>query len=367
MAVRKVKKVVLYSTISGILVAILTSGVWFATYRFYTAKLLEERQSFEKQLAQRNSLLQRYQDESKKAYVLQSAKQAGEIIGAMDLREEKIPSHVTPGNVVLDPKDLVGKHLKINALAGTMLTSDMVRDASKMDSTERKHESQYIRLPLRIQKTDVVDIRIVFPNGEDYIVVAKKKLSDVHAGQQLAFFNVTEEELMILQSALVDSYMREAELYAVPYVDPEFQERAVVTYVPTMDVLRAMQTDPGIIDKAKLAAMALLRPDLDRRMNELPEGSKVRIGADLPSGSGVSKRISEGGRAPLGPEEEGVTVPQPAAPNPGMQPQTQANTAPVQMPVEPPQNQGAPAADGTQPSPSAPDVSTGNSTSLLGG
>ena len=290
MAVRKSKKILRYSAVSGLLVAIVTSGVWFASYRYYNAKLIDERAAYEQQLADKNEILKRYQDQSRKAFILAAPKSAGEEIIASDIKEEMIPEFASPANLISNKQDIIGKFLKINAGVNTSITAEMVRDDAELDPSERIEETQYVKLPIRAKKTDVVDIRIVFPNGEDYIVIAKKKLEDIEVNNQYAFFNDSEEEAQMLQAALVDAYINNAELYMKRYVEPEMQPRPEPTYLPNLDVLRVIKANPLIVDQAKWKLTDELRKALDKRLEELDPANNIRIGADAPVGSGVSRR-----------------------------------------------------------------------------
>ncbi|MRN53055.1 SAF domain-containing protein [Paenibacillus monticola] len=290
MAVRKSKKILRYSIISGCLVAVITSGVWFATYRHYNAKLIDERVSYEEQLTDKDEVLQRYMDQSQTAYVLVSSKLAGEAITESDVMEEKLPKFSSPDNLISESKLIVGKYLKIDAMPGTALTTEMVRDEERLDPSERKEETQYIKLPLRLTKRDVVDIRIVFPNGEDYIVVGKKSLEDVDLANQYTFFNDDEEEMQMLQAALVDAYINNAELYMKQYVEPELQPEPEANYVPNLDVLRVIKDNPLIIDQAKWSLAAQIRTELEKRLEAIKDGNEIHVGAQAPSGSGVIER-----------------------------------------------------------------------------
>lgn len=290
MAVRRSKKIWRYSIISGSLVALMTSGVWFATYRHFSAKIIDERAAYEEQLKDKDKDMQRYLDQSQTAYVLISHKLAGEKVTEEDVIKENLPKFSSPDNLISEPKGVVGKYLKIDAMPGTALTQEMVRDQERLDPSERKEETEYIKLPLRLTKRDVVDIRIVFPNGEDYIIVGKKKLEDIDLANQYTFFNDTEEEAQLLQAALVDAYINKAELYMRQYVEPELQPEPIPNYVPNLDVLKVIKENPLIINQAKWSLAEELRKGLDKRLALIKPEDDIRVGAQMPSGSGVSER-----------------------------------------------------------------------------
>ncbi|MFC6333909.1 SAF domain-containing protein [Paenibacillus septentrionalis] len=290
MAVRRNKKLLRYTLISGTVVAVFTSSVWFLSYRHYNAKLVEERSQFSIQLMEKNQELEKYQDQSKRGYVLSTVKNAGQMLEESDIKEEILPVFAAPDNLIQSKEDIVGKYLKINASPGTAVTLEMVRDEEILDPSERIEETEYVKLPIKVKKDDVVDIRIVFPNGEDYIVISKKKLIDVDVVNQYSFFHNNEEEALLLQAALVDAYINYAELYMKVYVEPELQERPDPTYIPNSDVLTVIKSNPLIVDQAKWKLANDLRAAMEKRLAAYEDGEMFRIGAQAPAGSGVSNR-----------------------------------------------------------------------------
>ena len=169
----------------------------------------------------------------------------------------------------------------------------------------RKEETEYIKLPLRAEKGHTtVDIRIVFPNGEDFVVMSKKKLDDFDLDKQQAFFTDNEEEAMMLQSAMVDAYINNAELYMKAYVEPEMQAAPIANYLPNLDVISLLKTDPMIVDRARWGLVDRLRKSLDERLKDIEEVKKVRVGADAPQNSGVIKRKKPDGATAATPTDQ---------------------------------------------------------------
>jgi hypothetical protein len=70
-----------------------------------------------------------------------------------------------------------------------------------------------------------------------------------------------------------------------------------VNYVPNLDVLKVIKSNPFIIDQAKWSLAEDLRKELEKRLEALEDEDNIRVGADAPSGSGVIKRKSEQGAA----------------------------------------------------------------------
>lgn len=285
---RKQKIVMIFVGCGGVLLLVLLT--WISAASISNAKWKDERSRYDQSLALQSEKLNQYEQKTRAGFVLAVEKSAGDPIYETDVEKMALPDYFTPSNVIESEEQLIGKSLKINALAGTLVTAEMVHEQGGLDPSLRKEEAQYIRLPLRIKPRDIVDIRIVFPNGEDYIVLSKKRLDDVDTSNQLSYFTVSEQERGLLQSALVDAYTNKAELYAIQYVEPELQPEAVVTYVPNLDVIKVLRSNPNIVNKAKLGLHEELRQELNKRLSSIPESDRQRLGSLAPDKGAVSLR-----------------------------------------------------------------------------
>ncbi|MGN0481883.1 MAG: hypothetical protein ACI4EV_09955 [Lachnospiraceae bacterium] len=76
------------------------------------------------------------------------------------------------------------------------ITVEAVPDAGQIESYS------FIRIAGFIEAGDYCDVRILFPSGENFIVLAKKKVLSVD-GTNVSF-SVTEPEIMAMSSALYD-------------------------------------------------------------------------------------------------------------------------------------------------------------------
>ncbi|WP_193726776.1 hypothetical protein [Paenibacillus guangzhouensis] len=295
---RRNKKIMFYLLLVGITAVIVTSSVGFMSYRFFNAKLLKERTLYENKLAEKSQQLALYEVKSHQGFVLKNKKKAGETINEEDIVSLKLPDYFTPIDLIDTRENIVGKVIKINADTNTAITNEMVYANGPLDPSLRREEVEYIKLPLELKNKDTVDIRIVYPNGEDYIVVSKKKLDVVNQEKQLAFFNSVEEEALLLQSALVDAYINNAELYMKKYIEPEMQPEPIVTYTPNKDVITVLKTNPQILNQAKWKLSLKIREGLEDRLKLIEDKDRIRVGADAPSGSAVSKRKGNDGAVP---------------------------------------------------------------------
>ena len=140
--------------------------------------------------------------------------------------------------------------------ANTVITSSLISRTEDITSDDlRKEEYNVISLPVDLAPGEYIDVRLMLPNGQNYIVVSKKKVSiPIVNGLYLSDtiqMNLTEEEIMVLSSAIVESFKTTgAKLYATRYTEAGMQEAATMTYYPNSDVQNAIQNDPNIVYKA---------------------------------------------------------------------------------------------------------------------
>ncbi|HIU66129.1 MAG TPA: hypothetical protein IAC64_01335 [Candidatus Caccomorpha excrementavium] len=167
----------------------------------------------------------------------------------------------------LTAEDL-GSCIVIDADEGVHLLKNMTA-AGEGGETLREVECEAVLLNENRQEYDVVDIRIRYPNGEDYIVLAKKEL--LHLNDEVkdrCYIRCVEEEIARLSASYVDALLYEGTcLYTVRYPNPELQEASVVTYVPTPGALAAMRKNPNIAQKASYELMLQNRMELEERLN----------------------------------------------------------------------------------------------------
>lgn len=149
-----------------------------------------------------------------------------------------------------EPSTLSGFAAKTALKKGTIATDEMFYSASDFSNDVRFVEATDFILPENLKEQHYIDIRVCFPNGEDYIVISHKKvlklLSDDDGvyGVQL---ELNEEELLRLSSARVDRELYDnCSLYLLPY-RMDFQETSEPDYPVNPDVFELMNWDPNIV------------------------------------------------------------------------------------------------------------------------
>ena len=142
-----------------------------------------------------------------------------------------------------------GYKSKIDLTGGTIVTYNMLYTEELSDSL-RYVEYNMISIPTTLDIEMYVDIRLRLPNSQDLIVVAKKEIQNVYG--QTVGLNLTEDEILLLNSAIVEAYiMPGSELYLASYVEPGMQDKAQYTYSPTAEVVALIKANENIVQEAR--------------------------------------------------------------------------------------------------------------------
>lgn len=202
----------------------------------------------------------------------QSVKSGDEITSAM-FTKGKADANVAPSTILTvaayntlssDENGNSKKVLaKIDIDAKTIVTSDMlVSEDNAVTSDLREQEYNMIVLPTLLATGDTIDVRLRLPNGVDYIVVSKKKVTVPNLGTTTAATTITMElsegETLTMSAAIIDAYkIKGSKLYANKYTDPGIQTAASLTYVPSAETVNIVNTDENQVATAKNALIEL--------------------------------------------------------------------------------------------------------------
>ena len=145
---------------------------------------------------------------------------------------------------------------KIDMKANTVIASSFIARADQIDTDDvRQQEYNSLVLPVDLFTGDYVDIRLLLPNGQDFIVVSKKMVTipDVN-GEYLADtiqVKMSEDEILTMSNAIVEAYKIDgSKLYATKYTDAGAQESSTPTYVVNEEVAKLIESDPNIVATA---------------------------------------------------------------------------------------------------------------------
>lgn len=193
---------------------------------------------------------------SQKGYVLLQEIKAGEKIEDDMLTEVVLTSKKGISIQAFSKSAIVGKYAKSEFKKGMMLNPQCVYEPMEYSKDMRVKMFDFIDLSPSINSGDYVDIRITYPNGEDYIIANHKLVLSVVASEKEDGTNqrvhigmkVSEEEILRLTSAYVDTQCYTGtKIYAISYLD-EFQQPGTVNYPVNMDVFQLLGWNPNLTD-----------------------------------------------------------------------------------------------------------------------
>ncbi|MGV2887626.1 SAF domain-containing protein [Paenibacillus taichungensis] len=233
------------------------------------------RAQYETQLADAEKLLQQQQATMKSVVVASKELGNGAKLTDADLTTIEIPEKDAPTNLIQNKKDLIGKVVKIDVGKNTPVIASMVFDEGPTPRDLRNQEYNVIVLPTKIQKGQFLDVRITFPTGEEFIILSKKKVQD-YSGTTV-WFNVSESEMLLMSSAIVDAYLHGAKISSVTYVDPFMQDSAIPNYPANVKVIDLIQSNPNVLETAKETLRKIARTTLESNLSQISEADKTRI------------------------------------------------------------------------------------------
>ena len=147
----------------------------------------------------------------------------------------------------------------------TVITLEMIAKSDEALTDDiRRQEYNCVVLPLDLETGDYVGLRLLLPNGQDYIVVSKKQVTIAAAEDSAAgtlwispdtiWVNLGEDEILSMSCAIVDAYkIAGAKLYATVYTDPGMQKAAIPTYLINAETAALIQKDPNVLSEALTA------------------------------------------------------------------------------------------------------------------
>ncbi|VDN47565.1 conserved protein of unknown function [Petrocella atlantisensis] len=207
----------------------------------------------------------------------------GSILTKEDVILSQIDAEKSIDSSYTEASSLLGKKLLMDVDKNLPLTPSMFMEDALVDKNLRIYEFGFIELPYLLEDTDVVDVRIAFPTGQDYIVLAKKSIQSfersrdqVHMG--LLDLALEEEEVLRMSSAMVDTYLTEGtRVYLVKYINADQQAPSVVNYPVNQSVLALYMENPNIFKIPNAEQVLSKRRVLDASLLTLLDEAGVRF------------------------------------------------------------------------------------------
>lgn len=275
---RKTKRQILMSSLSllGLVIG------YFLAYYLYGMRALNE------VVEKYNKEIELYKkDYSHSCYVLTEDVKEGEEVEKEDFVVQLIPQNLFSEGLIVDISELEGAKYARSFSKNSMVYKDMFYHLKDLQEDLRKYELGAISLSNKAEVSDYVDVRINFPSGLDYVVLAKKKIEGLSYGEEekgevnakvICTFFLTSEEILRLSSALVDAYLTEgAFLYTTTYVSAHNQKEARVTYPSNEAVQELMSQDPNVVKKAIVELESSKRKLLNRSLISYNENEQLQL------------------------------------------------------------------------------------------
>lgn len=194
-----------------------------------------------------------------KVYALKVDVKSGEQIDSSMLTQVETDKNAAPTDAITGASLTETSVAKIDLTKGSILTSAVVADSGNPITADlRLQEYNMLKLNSQIASDDFIDIRLRMPNGQDYIVVSKKKveipqISGIDS-ENTIWVKLTEDETLSMSNAIVEAYKLDGSvLYTAKYVEPGTQEKATPTYVPSAEVVNMITQNPNVVQEAKTA------------------------------------------------------------------------------------------------------------------
>ena len=171
-------------------------------------------------------------------------------------KEDESDSYYITKNGQKEYLDLVTAPLiaKVNMKKNTLITTDLLSQGTVKNDI-REQEYNVVVMPMDLVTGDYIDIRLMLPNGQDFIVVAKKEVTIPNVGgtdsADTLKVKLSEDETLHMSSAIIDAAsMNGAKIYATKYTDAGIQEASTPNYVVRDAVSKELQADPNILSGA---------------------------------------------------------------------------------------------------------------------
>lgn len=280
---RSVNKTAVLTAVSAVLAAVLVA-VTVVSFK-KSKEMRAENEAVQEQL---NSQISR---NMRSGYVAMTNINQGDLLvdGVNVQYSTQIPSNVDAASFAAS--DVIGKEALLDISVGVPIMNTMVAEELPGKFTER--ECTFIHLSANLTEGDYVDVRVLFPNGEDYIVAAKKCIKKPVILSNLVYLWLTEEEINSLDAAVVDANLHSAKIYTVRYIRPEVQEANIATYQPNDSVIQLMQSNPNIVTESARALSVKARVDLEQRLQLFEEAYPDFELDDEAGENGVSEKASQ--------------------------------------------------------------------------
>lgn len=221
-------------------------------------------------------------------YTVTKAHKAGDYIAAEEIDTLWTYSTLITDQYITSIDEIQDRICKIAINPGTAITRNMLMD-EPLDDTTRDQDITLDYMTVGLTPGDYIDIRMVMPYGDDYIVMSHVRVQEIHDATIKVY--LTELEWNTYQGAFIDYILNQeygCRIYATRYVEPGIQQEAVAFYAVPDNIAALLQKNPNIVDKTKAASLNEWRASIEQALvifrseNDTidSDGSKLSGGRD---------------------------------------------------------------------------------------
>lgn len=235
---------------------------------FIVAYCICHMNNYKQQLSKIKAETQGYEEVS--VYVALRDVEKGEKISENDVRKLKLrlmdkkPYQFKQSMLESDLINFDDSVITHSVKGGDIITSSMTINQREFENDLRIHEFSGIQISSNAEKGCYVDIRIMLPDGEDFIIAGHKEVVGIKDGNLLLY--VTEEEILKMSSAYVDfSKYEDVNIYTTVYAS-DYQKSAIPDYPANIQVCQLGSWDPNLLQKVFTEEILSNRNNLDSNL-----------------------------------------------------------------------------------------------------
>lgn len=180
---------------------------------------------------------------------------------------------------------------------------------NKVENDDRIREISTVLLQSDLKENEVVDCRIRYANGLEFIVLSKKQVKKIDLNNNTIWLSLSEKESLLLSSALVDkAYFQGSSFYISRYIESNIQEEALVNYIPNQEVIALIEEGirPSVIYSKSQREK---RNSLEETLYALDEEKTAQVEEGISEEvSSVNKRVANQDISVTEPIEESPTI-----------------------------------------------------------
>jgi hypothetical protein len=224
----------------------------FGTFHFYKENQNQIQQN--QSLMQQNAMIQQQLTaigDLTTVYEVATKVYSGKEIYAEDLVPVSVPVSTLDTSSITDMSQLVGRYYKVNIAPGTILSADMLMEEKNEGDKIYTKELTFDALPVSTVVGDYIDLRVILPTGEEYVVLSHEQIKRLYNTTITLF--ISEEENILLNSLFNDLaiYPNGCYAYLYKYIEPGKDTDTIAFYPAQERLTNFILFNPNVKDPTR--------------------------------------------------------------------------------------------------------------------